>query len=193
MVHHIDAYGSVDQHKLQMLVDKAQLRSSAHKKALSVSSPHVPSTSRSDTGVTEVLGQVQRRPSTSHRSTEPTRKSNTYSFEDTSEIDSIHALKSKSKRLQEATSRLDSKSETRSWNMAALERHRSKMEKKLEPTPRAHTTEDRHHSQKRHSEPKPILNDYDNDDDCAMDIDDEYPPLMTKGTSDSIHARSQYY
>jgi hypothetical protein len=77
--------------------------------------------------------------------------------------------------------------------MAALERHRSKAETKIEPKTRAHTTEDRHHSQKRHFEPKPILNDYDDDDDCAMDVDDEYPPPMPKGTSDSIHARSQYY
>lgn len=191
MVHHIDAYGSADQHKLQLLVDKAQLRSSAHKKALSVASPHGSSTSRSDTGVTEVLDQVQRRPSTSHRSTEPTHKPITSSFEGTSAKDSIHAPKSRSKRLQEASSRLDSKSETRSWNMAALERHRSKRENKIEPKPKAHTTEDRNHSQKRHSEPKPIVNDY--DDDCAMDVDDECPPPMPKGTSDSIHASSQYY
>jgi hypothetical protein len=191
MVHHIDAFGSVDQLKFQKLVDNAQVRSTAYKKALSVSTPHAPSTSRSDTGVTEVMSQVHSRPSTSYRSTEATHKSHSYSLEGSSARDSIHAPKSKSKRLQEANSRQDSKSETRSWNMAALERHRSKKESKSESKQRPHATEDRLHSQNRYSEPKPILND--DNDDCAMDVDDEYPPPMPEGTSDSIHARNLYY
>ncbi|KAI9285502.1 PIN domain-containing protein [Umbelopsis sp. AD052] len=191
MVHHIDAFGSVDQHKLQTLVDNAQVRVTAHKKALSVSTPPAPSKSRSQTGVTEVMSQVQSRPSTSHRSTETTHKPRSYSIEGTSAADSIHAPhKSKSKRLQDATSRLDTKKEARSWNMEALERHRSKIESKDEPKPRTHTTEDRHHSIKKHSEPKPTLDD---DDDCAMDVDDDYPPPLPKSSLDSIHARSHHY
>ncbi|KAG2177715.1 hypothetical protein INT44_008229 [Umbelopsis vinacea] len=185
------AFGSVDQHKLQTLVDNAQVRATAHKKALSVSTPPAPSTSRSQTGVTEVMSQVQSRPSTSHRSTETIHKPRSYSFEGTSAADSIHAPhKSTSKRLQDATSRLDTKKEARSWNMEALERHRSKMESKGEPKPRTHTTEDRHHSIKKHSEAKPALDD---DDDCAMDVDDDYPPPLPKSSLDSIHASSHYY
>ncbi|KAI8582461.1 hypothetical protein K450DRAFT_227280 [Umbelopsis ramanniana AG] len=192
MVHHIDAFGSVDQHKLQKLVDNAQVRSTTHKKALSVSTAQAPSTSRSNPGVTEVMSQVQSRPSTSDRPTESTHKPRSYSFEGTSAADSIHAPhKSKSKRLQDANSRLDSRKEARSWNLEALERHRSKMESKDESKPRSHTTEDRHHSHKTHSEPKPTLND--DNDDCAMDVDDEYPPPPPKGTMDSVHASNRYY
>jgi hypothetical protein len=191
MVHHIDAWGSVDQHKLQKLVQNAPVRATASKKPFNVADPQAPPSSCSDPKVSGVMAQVHNRSNSSHGSTESMHRPRSYSIEGTSSTDSIHAPKSRSKRLQDASARLSNKSDTRSWNSAALERHRSKMKEKNESKSRVHATDDQLHSQKNNPEPKTLVNDdYDN---SAMDIDDDYPPPRPKGTLDSIHATSSYY
>jgi hypothetical protein len=172
MVHHIDSYGSVDQRRFSKLVKDAPLR--RHKSSKETLKPSKTSEStQSSTQIrsNDVMNQVK---SIENHSIKPSAGSS--QLEKTSSLNSKHAVPSGSKRLQQATGRLEDKSGSRSWNSAALDRYRAKQQQngsKQASSVAYQSSNTPAPSQKPSSVPAV---EHDHDDDMAMDIDEDLPP-----------------
>ncbi|KAJ2957166.1 hypothetical protein NQZ79_g7055 [Umbelopsis isabellina] len=194
MVHHIDSYGSVDQRRFSQLVRDAPLRrhqsSKETLKPYKISeSPARPTTqTRSD----DVMNQVK--PITNHSSKSANDR---IPIENTSSLNSKHAVPSYTKRLKQATVRIEQKSEARPWNSAIVDRYRAKQEEKQQQQNGSKPTSSIAH-QSSSSAPATPLHQASNspvvepnyDDDMAMDIDDDN--TLPQGSSDFIYSTTYY-
>jgi len=191
MVHQIDAYGSIDQRKITEIVHNASTRrSGSSKQSLLLTESKGSSSSVHSTAAKEVLAQVKT-PS-QHDIGSPSRPKRSYLMENTSSNDSIYAVKSKSKRLQETNARLGLKGsgEYRSWNAIAIERYRNK-QKAEAAAPKSTKSTIQVSETRAAAAPPPAIKKKEVEeeyDDCAMDIDDDFPPPNPPETINAVHA-----
>ncbi|KAG2173245.1 hypothetical protein INT43_004619 [Umbelopsis isabellina] len=193
MVHHIDSYGSVDQRRFSQLVREAPLR--RHQTSKETLKPYKasesPTRSSTQTRSDDVMNQVK--PATNHSSKSP---SDRIPMENTSSLHSKHASPSYSKRLKQATARIEHKSEARPWNSAIVDRYRAKQQEQQQqnsPKPASSTAyqdTSRTPANPRHKASSAPVVEPDLDDDMAMDIDVDY--TFPQGTSDSIYSTTHH-
>jgi hypothetical protein len=158
MVHQIDAFGSSDQRKLLDIVDNAPRRPVITPQHALSLTQQGESSSSSTVHNTEA-DDVVIQVTVPRRQSASGHRATSYSSDDTSSRDSVYA--SNSNRLQESHERPNRKRKenNRSWNAGVLERYRNKQKDQQQI-----------------------------DDECAMDIDDDFPPPMPQGTFASIHS-----
>lgn len=158
MVHQIDAFGSSDQRKLLDIVDNAPRRQVITPQHALSLTQQGESSSSSTVHNTEA-DDVFIQVTVPRRQSASGHRAASYSSDDTSSRDSVYA--SNSSRLQESHERPNRKHKenNRTWNAGVLERYRNKQKDQQQI-----------------------------DDECAMDIDDDFPPPMPQGTFASIHS-----
>lgn len=189
MVHQIDSYGSVDQRHFTRLVRDALPRS--HRSSKETLKPYKISESSTrsttHTRTDDVMNQVKSVTNHSNKSA-----SDRIPMENTSSLHSKHASPSYSKRLKEATARVEPRSESRPWNSGIVDRYRTKQQEQRQHSGSKPSSSTAHHGSSssstipRHtasSAPR-VVPDF--DDGMDMDIDSDYVP--PQGTLDSIHS-----